>query len=243
MTTDVDIVNAALIRLGERTIASLAEPVKPAQLAGALFADLRDTLLREHPWNFALTRASLVLPAPAAGRFSGAWLLPDGAGALPRCLRLLAVEDSGGRYLDHKVDGRFVRLSGFGAAVNLLSAASDLTDGAWSVSGGAVSGAQAAAPFGFGLADALTESAAGTSAFLEQTVAGIANGALFAASVLVRPGMPAAAFATLELRFTGGAGTITGCYVEIDLATGDLAWRDPAGTVQGFEREALGNGW
>ena len=32
MITDVDIVNAALIRLGERTIASLSDAVKPAQL-------------------------------------------------------------------------------------------------------------------------------------------------------------------------------------------------------------------
>ena len=79
MTTDVDIVNAALIRLGERTIASLADAVKPAQLANAIFAELRDALLREHPWNFAVRRTQLSIPAARApaGRYTGAYVLPE----------------------------------------------------------------------------------------------------------------------------------------------------------------------
>ena len=245
MTTDIDIVNAALIRLGERTIVSFADAVKPAQLAGALYADLRDALLREHPWNFAIRREWLAIPAIAdpAGRYTAAYLLPDGAGNAPRCLRLLAVEDAGGRYLDHKVDGHAVRVAHLSTPANLLDAAQDLTDPAWNAVSATVTGAAAAAPFGFGLAAALTDTGAGASGFVEQAVAGAADGKPYVASALVRAGSPAATHASLELRFTGGTTEITGCYAELDLATGALACRDQAGTVLAYEAEALGDGW
>ena len=245
MTTEVDIVNAALIKLGERTIASLTDAVKPAQLANAVYADLRDALLREHPWNFAMVRVSLAVRAarqPEAGRGT-AYLLPDGAGGAARCLRFVAVEDSGGRYLDHKVEANTVVTTYEPALVNLLSVPQDLSDGAWSVTGGSVAGAQAAAPFGFGLADELSDTSAVVSAYVEQSVAGVEDEALYTASVLVRPGGTPATHATLELRYTGGTTEITGCYAEIDFSTGALAFRDPAGTVQGYEREELGGGW
>jgi hypothetical protein len=245
MTTDVDIVNAALIRLGERTITSLADPVKPAQLASAIYAELRDGLLRAHPWNFAIVGTPLAIPAEPRpdGSSAAAFLLPDGAGGAARCLRLLAVEDAGGRYLDHKVDGRTVRVASAHAGDNLLSASDDLTDAAWSVSDGSVAGAQAAAPFGYGLADELSDTGAGASAYVAQTITGVAGGALHAASVLVRPGGTPATHATLEMRFTGGSDEITGCYAEIDFSTGALAFRDPAGTVHAYERETLSGGW
>ena len=61
MTTDVDIVNAGLIKLGEATITTLADDVKAARLANAIFADQRDVVLRAHPWNFAMARAELTV--------------------------------------------------------------------------------------------------------------------------------------------------------------------------------------
>lgn len=245
MTTDVDIVNAALIRLGERTITSLADAVKPAQLASALYADVRDTLVREHPWNFAIRRDPLAIPAARrpAGRYTAAYLLPDGAGGTARCLRLLAVEDASGRYLDYKVDGRDVLVAHTPSAANLLASPEDLTDAAWSAVSASVTGAQAAAPFGFGLADEVGDTSASISGYVEQTVTGIADGALLAAAVLVKPGSSPATHATLALHFTGGISEISGCYVELDFATGALAWRDPAGTLVACEREAMGGGW
>ncbi|MEP4379756.1 MAG: hypothetical protein ABJ215_01145 [Alphaproteobacteria bacterium] len=90
MTTDVDIVNAGLIKLGEATIASLADDVKAARLANAIFADQRDVVLRAHPWNFALARAELTAheTAPLWG-FANAYDLP---GAPDVCLRVISVE-------------------------------------------------------------------------------------------------------------------------------------------------------
>lgn len=245
MVTDVDIVNAALIKLGERTIASLSDAVKPALLANAIYADLRDALLREHPWNFAVVRTSLAVPASLApgGRYGTAYMLPDGGGGAPRCLRLLGVEDSGGRYLDHQVDAGAVIAPGQDETVNQLAVPNDLTDGVWSSSGGTVASAQAAAPFGFGLADEILDTSGSATAFVEQVVSGTGDGTIYAASCFVRPGSVPAAYATLELQFTGGATEITGCYVEIGFADGVLSFRDPAGTVLAYERERLVDGW
>lgn len=90
MTTDVDIVNAGLIKLGEATITSLADDVKAARLANAIFADQRDVVLRAHPWNFALARAELTahVTAPLWG-FANAYDLP---GDPDVCLRVISVE-------------------------------------------------------------------------------------------------------------------------------------------------------
>ena len=90
MTTDVDIVNAGLIKLGEATITTLADDVKAARLASAIFADQRDVVLRAHPWNFALARAELTANATAPlWGFAEAYDLP---GDPDFCLRVIAVE-------------------------------------------------------------------------------------------------------------------------------------------------------
>lgn len=249
MTTDVDIVNAALIRLGERSIASLADAVKPAQLAAALYADLRDAMLREHPWNFAVRRTALAVPLPAAtagmapGRYAAAWLLPDGAGGAARCLRLLAAEDRAGRTLDHKVDGRTLLAANSASAMNRLDDADGIDGAAWTTSDATVTADQAAAPFGYGIADELADTSGVASGHVSQTITGIGDRSAWATSVLVRAGSVPATHATLELRFTGGTAEITGCYAELDLAAGTLAWRDPAATMLACEREALGDGW
>ena len=57
MATSISIVNSALIKLGADTISSLTQDTKAAILANAVFTDLRDEVLRSHPWNFAIKRA------------------------------------------------------------------------------------------------------------------------------------------------------------------------------------------
>lgn len=90
MTTDVDIVNAGLIKLGEATITTLADDVKAARLATAIFADQRDGVLRAHPWNFALARVELTAAAtPPLWGWTHAYDLP---GDPDFCLRVIAVE-------------------------------------------------------------------------------------------------------------------------------------------------------
>lgn len=60
MTTPVDICNSALIKIGIEKITSLSENTRQAQLCNEQYEKNRKMLLREHPWNFAIKRATLV---------------------------------------------------------------------------------------------------------------------------------------------------------------------------------------
>lgn len=62
-TTDVEICNAALGRLGVETITALSDSNPRARLCNLLYDKRRDALLRMHPWNFASKRSSLVVDA------------------------------------------------------------------------------------------------------------------------------------------------------------------------------------
>ena len=106
MASDVSIVNAALIKLGEATITSLTQDSKPARLANAVYSDLRDAVLMAHPWNFALAEASL-----AADGTSPTWTY-DYRYALPetpsKCLRVLRIEDDDQEGVEWEVFGRYI---------------------------------------------------------------------------------------------------------------------------------------
>ena len=88
MASSADIANSALTKLGEARIMSLTDNVKPAREINAIFTLRRDTLLRAHNWNFAMTRASLpaLVDAPAWG-YAYAYQLPSD------CLRMVQVND------------------------------------------------------------------------------------------------------------------------------------------------------
>jgi hypothetical protein len=59
MATDLGIVNSALIKLGVETIASLPGTTRQGALANEQLSKVREELLYEHPWNFAMKRATL----------------------------------------------------------------------------------------------------------------------------------------------------------------------------------------
>lgn len=61
--TQVSICNRALIRCGASRISMITEDVQGAILCNALYDELRDEVLRAHPWNFAIKRVQL---APTA---------------------------------------------------------------------------------------------------------------------------------------------------------------------------------
>lgn len=63
--SDVQIVNRALGKLGARRIDSLADDSANARAAKAAYTMVRDRLLRAHPWNFAIRRASIAADAEA----------------------------------------------------------------------------------------------------------------------------------------------------------------------------------
>lgn len=59
MATRVSICSNALLLLGAKTINSLDEGTDRASLASNLYDNVRDSLLRSHPWNCAVKRVIL----------------------------------------------------------------------------------------------------------------------------------------------------------------------------------------
>lgn len=59
MTSDVQIANRALQKLGAGRISSLSQNHPNARSMNAAFVRVRQRALREHPWNFAIKRASV----------------------------------------------------------------------------------------------------------------------------------------------------------------------------------------
>ena len=104
MASRTDIANLTLVHLGAPTIASLDEDSKNARLLKRIFDVVLEQVLRDHPWNCALRRATLaqLAEAPAFG-YSYAYEKPVD------CLGVLGlVGDSGGNVdpnLEYKVEG------------------------------------------------------------------------------------------------------------------------------------------
>jgi hypothetical protein len=91
MPSVVDICNEAMDLLGAATITALTENSKEARLCNRRFETVRDAVLRSHPWNTAIRRASLArdTDAPAFG-FTYQYTLPTD----PYCLRVLSFWNS-----------------------------------------------------------------------------------------------------------------------------------------------------
>ena len=91
MASVVDLCNRALDLLGAANITALTENSKEARLCNGNFDDVRDAVLRSHPWNIAITRKALPRDsdAPEFG-FTYQYTLPTE----PYCLRLLSFWNS-----------------------------------------------------------------------------------------------------------------------------------------------------
>lgn len=91
MASVVDLCNRALDLLGAANITALTENSKEARLCNGNFDDVRDAVLRSHPWNIAITRKALPRDsaAPAFG-FTYQYTLPTE----PYCLRVLSFWNS-----------------------------------------------------------------------------------------------------------------------------------------------------
>lgn len=99
MGNQLDISNAALIRIGAEPVIALSDGGKGAKACVARFSQAKKYLLRRHPWNFAIARIILNTPeeeAPDFG-FSFSFVLPT------NCLRVLEVEDE-----DYRIEGKTI---------------------------------------------------------------------------------------------------------------------------------------
>lgn len=93
MTSQVDICNSALIRLGSNPIVSLVDNNDRARTVSAMYDLARRALLRSHPWNFAQIQIQLpqLVNAPTF-EYQYAYQIPFD------CLRVLSLYQSFSRY-------------------------------------------------------------------------------------------------------------------------------------------------
>ena len=109
MLSEVALCNAALFAIGAEPITSLSDDSSEAAFCKNRYADLRDAVLVSHPWNCALTKASLAQDAtdPIFG-YTYRYALPTD----PYCLRVLKMDGQdtydwrvvAGRYLETDYD-------------------------------------------------------------------------------------------------------------------------------------------
>lgn len=105
MATAVSICSNALLMLGDKPINSFAEASDRAKLAANLWPQLRDYVLRSHPWNCAVKRQVLspLTAAPAFG-FNYAFLLPSD------WLRTLQIGEDGERP-EYRIESRNILMN------------------------------------------------------------------------------------------------------------------------------------
>lgn len=100
MTSEVRICNLALTRLGHFSITALDDESRAGRLCALHYEPTRDSVLRAHPWNFAVRRAILpALATPPGWGAQRAFQLPSD------CLRVLTLEDPATEY---RIEGRAI---------------------------------------------------------------------------------------------------------------------------------------
>lgn len=109
--TDLDLANAALSLLGEPPLASFTDDRKAARVLEARIPSVRDALMRSHPWNWAVSRATLAeLVAEPPFGFARGFALPIDY------LRLLAFNDHCDTFAIERLDGKRALLTDASAA-------------------------------------------------------------------------------------------------------------------------------
>ena len=110
----VEICNRALDAIGAKTIISLDDETREAGLCRRYYPQLRDEVIRSHPWNFALVRVALpaLSVAPAWG-YASAYQLPVD------CLRVLSVGDADPFATPWRIEGRTI-VTDEGAPLSVL---------------------------------------------------------------------------------------------------------------------------
>lgn len=108
MASEVSICNRALRVLGVAPISALGEDTKAGSWAAETYADARDALLAEYPWNFAIKRASLA--QAGGGDAEPTWGEDEKNFPLPAdCLRVLALEGEIEEGVEpYRIEGRVI---------------------------------------------------------------------------------------------------------------------------------------
>ena len=117
--SEVSICNAGLIAIGEDPITALTDDSKAARLCNQRYEDLRDAVLRDAKWNFALERVQLarLTTTPAFG-FSAEFQLPTD------CLRVLKTDDDLDTYV---IEGKRLRTNRSAVKIQYIKRVADPT--------------------------------------------------------------------------------------------------------------------
>jgi len=100
MATSVSICSNALLMLGAQSINDLTEDNDRARIASNLYPQVRDELLRKHPWNCCIKRVILAPDAEAPPYdYTYQFTLPSD------WMRVMSVGDYGCED-DHRIEGR-----------------------------------------------------------------------------------------------------------------------------------------
>lgn len=113
--TDIDIVNKALLKLGQAPVTSLAEDNERAFAANCIYESVRDFVMSSYRWNFAVKRIAL-MPCEEKPDFGFAFKyhLP------PYFLRLLSLPDAPDNATDdYSIEGGFL-LTDYSAPLNVI---------------------------------------------------------------------------------------------------------------------------
>ncbi len=118
----VDVVNAALIKLGAATITTLdnADNPKAGRLGALRYEACRDAVLRLHPWNSVTKRvstANLTTPVPEID-YDYFHLQPS------NCLRILNVGPEG---TDYRIQGRYIATNETALELRYIAREEDVT--------------------------------------------------------------------------------------------------------------------
>lgn len=120
----VSICNLALGKLGAQPILALTEDSDNARACNRVFDQCRDLLLRKHPWNFAVNRATLaMLSTPPAYGYERAFQLPSA----PYCLRVLELMEERTTGADWKIEGRSLVTDAPTARIKYIARVTDPT--------------------------------------------------------------------------------------------------------------------
>ena len=118
MASTVEICNIALSNLGDQLITSLTEANARARACNLRFNDTRDAVLRSHPWNCAMSRATLAVSGTPDWGYTNSFALPTD------CLRVLDVEDPDTEW---KIEGRNIVSDGSTIKIRYIAQVTDTT--------------------------------------------------------------------------------------------------------------------
>lgn len=125
MSSQVQICNAALIRLGASTITSITENTAEAKLCNNIFTDLADDVMIEGSWTSTIRRASLARTSDTpAFEYTYSFQLPVD----PFCLKVLNTNESVPGDVQHVIENDRLLTDNSTVKIRYIARLTDTTD-------------------------------------------------------------------------------------------------------------------